>query len=131
MTIDYQAKEMTFVPVEFTPPDVLKGMLALITAPSAAKKVLAPGGQWGFCVTKDAKDEAAGVTVKNVLPSSPAAAAGLKAGDRILTIDGRWTDSVVDCFHAASFVKPGGAARLVVLRGDKELQLTVKVLPGL
>jgi predicted metalloprotease with PDZ domain len=131
MTIDYKAKEMTFVPVDFTPPDVLKGMIAMVLSGSPKKKVLAPAAQWGFSVSKEAKDEDAGVTVKEVLAGSPAASAGLKAGDRLLTLEGRWTDTVADCYLAATFVRPGTAARLVILREGKEMELTVKVLPGL
>ena len=66
-----------------------------------------------------------------MLAGSPAAAAGLKAGDRLLTLEGRWTDTVADCYLAASFVQPGTSARLVVLRGGKEMELTVKVASGL
>jgi len=130
MTIDYQAKEMTFVPVDFTPPDAIKGMMAFMKNPGQNKKVLAPAGQWGFSVAKDTGDEAAGVTVKEVFPSSAAAQAGLKAGDRLLRIDGRWTDSVVDCYQAASLVRPGTAARLTLLRDGKEVEMTVKVGTG-
>ena len=61
---------------------------------------------------------------------SPAAAGGLKVGDRILTLEGRWTDSVADCYRAASYVRAGTAARLVVLRDGKEVELTVKVAAG-
>jgi hypothetical protein len=131
MTIDYQAKEMTFVPVDYTPPDVTKGMMALLSNPGKNKKVLAPAGQWGFSVAKDAGDEEPGVMVKDVLPGSPVASAGLKAGDRLLSIEGRWTDSVTDCYQVASVVKPGTAARVVVLREGKELSLKVVVAPGL
>ena len=129
-TIDYQAKEMTFTPVKFTPPDVTKSMFAIFSG-SAPKRILAPAGQWGFSVTKDAKDMEAGVTVKEVLPGSPAAVAGLKAGDRLLTLDGRWTDAVADCYQAAVHVRPGMTAQLTVLRDGKEVELTVKVQAGL
>jgi hypothetical protein len=132
VTIDYQAKEMTFVPVNFTPPDALKNMMAKMSSSGAPKKaVLAPAGQWGFTVAKDAKDEEAGVTVEHVVAGSAVAKAGLKAGDRLLTIDGRWTDSVVDCFAAAASVRPGTGARVVVRRDGKEMELTVQVQPGL
>jgi hypothetical protein len=129
-TIDYQAKEMTFTPVNFTPPNVTKAMFAVLNG-TLPKKVLAPAGQWGFSVVKDAKDMDPGVTVQEVLPDSPAQAAGLQAGDRLLTLDGRWTDSVADCYVAAGFVLPGTAARLTVLRDGKEMELTVKVRAGL
>ena len=129
-TIDYQAKEMTFVPVDFRPPDIMKGMMAFMTNPSKLKKVLAPAGQWGFSITKEATDDMPGVNVKEVLPGSPAALGGLKSGDRLLSLQGRWTDSVVDCYQAASFVRPGQEARLMIQRDGKEVELTVKVAHG-
>jgi PDZ domain/Aspartyl protease len=130
MTIDYQTKEMTFVPVNFTPPDILKGMLAMLNNAGKQKNVLAPLALWGFNVGENS-EPAAGVTVRDVLPGSPASEAGLKVGDRLLSLQGRWTDSVADCYLAVSFVRPGTAARMVVLREGKEIELTVKVVPGL
>jgi len=131
VTIDYQAKEMTFVPVKFTPPDVLSAIEALQKGGGPKTKVVAPAGQWGFSVSKDPKDEQPGVTVEHVVAGSPAAAAGLRVGDRLLTLEGRWTDSVADCFVAAANVQPGQAARLVVLRDGKEVELRVRVQAGL
>ena len=45
--------------------------------------------------------------IKEVLPGGAAAVAGLQANDRLLTLDDRWTDSLTDCYTAASYVKPG------------------------
>src|SRR5262249_14867781 len=73
MTIDYQAKEMTSVPVNFPPPDVMKGMMKLMTSGGPKQKVIAPAGQWGFRVAKGANDEDPGVTVQEVLAGGPAA----------------------------------------------------------
>ena len=132
LTIDYQKKEMTFVPNNFEPPDVMaKIMKALNRDKDAKPPVVAPAGQWGFRVAKEAADETAGVEVKLVLPGSAAAAAGLKAGDRLLTLDGRWTDTVVDCYQAASHVRAGSRAVLAVRRGGKEMELKILVAPGL
>src|SRR5262249_38214485 len=125
MTIDYQAKEMTFVPVNFQPPDVMTKMIGVVLGGPAKKRVVAPAGQWGFSVRKDTEDTEPGVNVTKVLDGSAAAAAGLKSGDRLLTLDGRWTDSVADCYAAASRVRPGAEARLVVKRDGKEVELTV------
>jgi S1-C subfamily serine protease len=55
----------------------------------------------------------------------------MKAGDRILTLDGRWTDSLRDLYDAAGFVKPGTAANVVILRDGKEKELTIKPTSGL
>jgi membrane-associated protease RseP (regulator of RpoE activity) len=135
MTIDYQAKEMTFVPNGFDPPDAVEDMMATVTAllskDKPEPKVLSASARWGMAVSKDSDDEDAGVIIKKVMPNSPAAAAGLKAGDRLLTLDDRWTDSVADTYEAASHVKPGTAVKVVVKRDGKEQELTVKPSAGL
>src|SRR5262249_20248062 len=71
------------------------------------------------------------VTVKDVLPGSAAAAAGLKAGDRLLTLDGRWTDTLVDLYTAAGYVKAGTTVAVSGRRGGKEIGLRVKPTAGL
>ena len=108
MTVDYQKKELTLVPNGFKPTDVMEALTAKILGASQASKdpaVLSPAAVWGFTLSdKDADDEDAGMTVKNVLVGGAAATGGLKAGDRVLTIDGRWTDTLADTFQAASMV---------------------------
>ena len=52
----------------------------------------------------------------------------MKAGDRLLTLDGRWTDTLVDLYTAAGYVKPGATVAVVVKRDGKEI--TLKVKPG-
>jgi hypothetical protein len=135
MTIDYQKKEITLVPNGNVPGDAMQGLMNKLMAGSSGKKadptILAPAGVWGFTVDKPKDDEDAGVKVTEVLAKSPAAAGGLKEGDRLLTLDGRWTDSVSDTFLAASAVKPGKAVTLVVKRDGKEVKLTVTPAKGL
>jgi hypothetical protein len=132
VTIDYQKRELTLVPTEFRPPDLMKKMTAMLLDPNRGKtKVIAPAGVWGFRADKDRGDEAPGVPVKEVYPEGPAARAGLKVGDRLLTLDDRWTDSVADLFTAASLVRPGTTASLRVRRGDEELMLAVRPKEGL
>jgi S1-C subfamily serine protease len=93
--------------------------------------VVAPAAQWGLIVTKESGDDKPGVTIKEVRPGTPAAAAGLKAGDRLLTLDSRWTDSVAECFAAASQIKAGTAVPAVIKRDGKEMEVTVKPAAGL
>lgn len=132
MTLDYQDKTMTFVPVKYDPPDMMQTIMKLVLGGrSKEKKVVAPGGLLGILVEKEAEDEEAGVNVKSVLEDGPAAKAGFQAGDRLLTLDSRWTDSVVDCYYAASRLKPGQTARAVVSRKGKEVELKVTVGAGL
>lgn len=132
-TVDYQKRELTFTPNGYVPGDVMKGMMERLMAPKGKQepRILAPAAAWGFSVDeKDSADESPGVTVKEVAAGSPAAAGGLKAGDRLLTLDGRWTDTLSDTFSAASFVKPGSPAVLTVKRDGKEVKLTVKPAKG-
>ena len=132
MTLDYQTKTVTLVPNGFKPPDVMKAMMDAIMASAAAEpKMLAPAAQWGMIAVKEASDKEDGVTIKTVLSGSAAAAAGLKSGDRLLTLDGRWTDSLVDLYTAAGYVKPGETAPVQIKRGGKELTLQVKPVAGL
>jgi len=136
MTVDYKNQEMTFVPSGYKPGDVMQDLMQTVMGSfnSGGKpqpKVAAPAGLWGLELAKDRSDEDAGVDVKAVLTGGPAADAGLKAGDRILTVDGRWTDSLADAYQAAGFVKPGKKAEVVVKRGGKEVKLTVSPKTGL
>ena len=52
----------------------------------------------------------------------------LPSGDRLLTLDGRWTDTLVDLYAAAGSIEPGKAVTLSVKRGKKDIELKVK--PG-
>ena len=86
----------------------------------------------GGCAVEKAKgDDAAGVTSTRCLAGSAAAKAGLKPGDRLLTLDGRWTDNITDCYQAAEGIKPGQAVELQLLRDGKTVKLTVTPAAGL
>jgi membrane-associated protease RseP (regulator of RpoE activity) len=134
MTVDYQAKELTFAPNGYQPADVMESMMKMLLGPrdnEGKPKIVAAAGQWGIIVEKDMKDEDAGVTIKTVMDGSAAAKAGLKTGDRLLTIDGRWTDSVGDAYQAAGYIKPGKTAPVIIKRDGKEMKLTVTPTSGL
>lgn len=134
MSIDYEKKLLTFEPNTYQPGDVMKDMLKRFEAPSSvrnAPKILAASGLLGIRVDKDKDDDADGVAVKAVIPETPAAAAGFKVGDRLLTLDGRWTDTVNDCYLAASYLRVGTPAVAVVLRDGKKVRLNVTLCPGL
>lgn len=133
MTLDYEKKTMTFLPGNYEPPDVMKSLMNAVMGMARGAgeaKVLSPGGQWGMAVTKDKDDKKDGVTVKEVLSGGAAAKAGLKAGDRLLTLDGRWTDSVAETYLAASLVKAGDEVVVKVSRDGKEQELRVKPTAG-
>lgn len=134
LTLDYQTKEMTLTPTGYKPGDYLADLTGRLTAAAAggsAPKVFAPAGLWGLTVEKPADDAAAGVVVRSVSAGGPADKGGLKTGDRLLTLDGRWTDSAADVALAAGFVKPGRAAEVVFTRGGREMTVTVTPVDGL
>lgn len=134
MSLDYQAQRLTFVPNGYNPPDVMKAIMDAVMAMAGDKpkppKVLTPAAQWGVLLNKDEKDLDEGITIQEVLPGSAAAQAGLQAGDRLLTLDGRWTDSLADAYQAAGHIKPGRSAVVVVRRAGRELELTVMPQSG-
>ncbi len=134
MTIDYQAKEMTFVPVDFKPTNIFESLMGIMMADPAernAPKILAPAAQWGLIADKGTQDDDPGIDVRQVLKGGAAAKAGVQAGDRLITLDGRWTDTVVDLYEAASHVKPGKTVPLVIKRDGKEMTFKVTPTAGL
>ena len=84
-TIDYQVNEMTFEPVDFQIRDLLRELPDRLAGPKTARRrVLAPPAGSGGCgwASPTGGIESPGVPVAEVLPGSPAARAGLKAGRR-------------------------------------------------
>jgi hypothetical protein len=132
MTVDYQKGEMRLVPNGYKPGDYMKDIMSRLQSMSGpqAPPVLAPAGAWGLDVSKSSGDDEAGVTITTVLPGSPADKAGVKVGDRLLTLDGRWTDTLADTYRATSFVKPGRAAALELKRDGKPVTATVTPVVG-
>jgi hypothetical protein len=135
MTIDYKAKTLTLSPSSYKPPDVMKALnnvlTGLIFSTTSPARPIAPAAQWGVSASKASGDEEAGVDVKSVVQGSAAARAGLKAGDRLLTLDGRWTDSMEDLYDAAGHVKAGTTVVVRVKRGGKEMELKVTPASGM
>jgi PDZ domain/Aspartyl protease len=130
-TIDYQAKLMTLEPVDFTVRDILKELPDRLAGPKVARsRVLAPSGLWGLTLG-DPVDAGTGVAIKTVRPGSPADLAGLKPGDVLTALDGRWTSNTADAYVAANGATPGQAVEAVVLRDGKELKLQVKPVGGI
>jgi hypothetical protein len=134
-TFDYEAQQMTFETVEYrgAGSDLTEMLMALMMErnPKPTRKVQSPGAVWGFQVSKDKSDTEPGIDVETVLASSAAAEAGLKPGDRLLELDGTWTESVEDCFRAAEGVSAGQAVQMKIRRGGKEMALTITPRHGL
>ena len=131
-TIDYQARQMTFEPVDYEVRDLLKSLPDRLMGPKVAKhRVLAPLGLWGIRLGAPTGGiDAPGVPIAAVVAGSPADKGGLKPGDVITTLDGRWTASIADVFAAAADAEPGRAADVVILRDGKEMTLSVTPAEG-
>lgn len=132
-TIDYQAKTMSFEPVNASVRNLMRDLADRLAGPRVARhRVLAPSGLWGVTVDDPAAGlDAPGVPIIGVLADSPAAQAGLKPGDVLTTLDGRWTTSINDAFAAAAAAQPGREVAVIVLRDGKELTLTVRPVEGI
>jgi hypothetical protein len=131
-TIDYQAHQMSFEPVDYQVRDLLKELPDRMLGPKVARRrVLAPSGLWGIRLGEPTGGlDAPGVPIAQVEADSPAAKGGLRPGDVITTLDGCWTASAADVFEAAADVEPGRAAAVVILRDGKEMIVTVTPVDG-
>ncbi|HEX4589891.1 MAG TPA: aspartyl protease family protein [Gemmataceae bacterium] len=132
-TIDYQTKTLTFVPSGYQPGDVMQMMMATLLQPrkkGSAPLIVGAAAQWGLRVEKADDDDEAGVIVAQVFSGGAAAKAGIRAGDRLLTLDGRWTDTVADCYQAAKEIQAGQHVNVLLRRNGKEIRLTVAPAPG-
>jgi serine protease Do len=69
-----------------------------------------------------------GVILSDVLPNSPAMAAGLHVGDLLLTVDGRLADSVPYVSFRLMSVDASAKVHLEVLRDNQKLAFDVPVL---
>ena len=129
-TIDYQTKSMTFEPVDFQVRNLLKDLPERMAGPKVAKRrILAPTGIWGITLG-EAVGDGLGVTVVTVRAGSPAASAGLRPGDIITTMDGRWTTTPADIYAATAALDAPGPVEVRIRRDNSDLRLTVQPVAG-
>ncbi len=130
-TIDYQAKVMTFTPNKFAVRNLMEDLPARLAGPKVARtRVLAPTALWGLTLG-DPDGSGRGVAIRTVRPGSPAEAAGLKAGDLLTTLDGRWTTTAADAYAAAHGAAPARPSEAIVLRDGQELKFSVRPVDGI
>jgi hypothetical protein len=77
------------------------------------------------------EDEKDTVRVKTVLPGSPAASAGLQAGDRINRFQGQLVRSVADVLRPAAKLAPEETATFIITRDGQTQSLRIKAGKGL
>jgi len=68
-----------------------------------------------------------GVTIANVIPGTPAEAAGLKVGDTVISVDGKPVKNGDDLVSDIAGRKPGSKVTLGYIRNGKKEEATVTV----
>ena len=86
-----------------------------------------PGGEpdRGGVGRAAADDGRPGATVAEVLPASPAEAAGVEPGDRVLAVDGRPVATEAEMMLLRTRLRPGEPVAYRLARGDREIELTL------
>jgi Do/DeqQ family serine protease len=102
---------------------------AALTTGRIARPTLGIGGQ---DVTADIArarglERIGGVIVSTVAPDSPAAAAGIKAGDVILKMNGRDVNDIQDLRFRLATMSVGGKVKLTMVRGKEASDVEVEL----
>ena len=120
---------MSFEPVDYDQRDLMKD---LPCAAGGAEDRQTSGTRAGalFGMRVKAVDDRRGVRVVDVASGSPAEDAGLKPGDLLTALDGRWTTSVADAYLAAATLAPGRPIEAKIVRDQSERTLTVTPQDG-
>lgn len=133
MTLDYRDQTLTMEPGTYQPPDVMmemmKGLFGNEGTTKDSVKVVAPGALLGI-VAGENGENGSGLAVSSVLEGTPAAKAGLRSGDRLVTVSGRWTDTKGDFLQAASHLKPGISVIFEVKREGQIIKVPVVPVSG-
>jgi serine protease Do len=102
------------------PSQIAEGVVAALEAHGHLDR-----GWLGVAVSSD--DTQDGVQVTAVEPNGPAARAGLRSGDRILSVDGHSVSTGLGLIRAVAEIHPGRSARLTVARRGRSLSEIVVV----
>jgi hypothetical protein len=143
IVFDFTRDKMTWTPLNYTPPapqglmskgsapgglDALGSMMKLMGS-FLGKKAEAQVKPRGFLGVGLA-DVNGGIEVKEVLANSPAARAGLKAGDRITRFQGKAVQSRQQMEKVAAGLAAGQSARIQLSRAGTVQEITVKLGEG-
>ncbi len=96
--------------------------IQMVTLTPDVQRELANTADFPFTVSADA-----GVLVTNVIQGSPAARAGLQAGDVITTVAGQSVKDAAEIQKLVSQQEVGGEVSLQVQRGDRPVSLTARL----
>ena len=84
---------------------------------------LAEGPYLGVGLEKKEKE----VGISQIFTGSPASEAGLKVGDKIISIDGKGVEELQDVISRIRFSKPGDDLDFKIIRDGKEVPVEVKI----
>lgn len=147
MDFDYTKKQMLWTPLrsEPMPPqplladkkgkastggmDMMVGLVRVLTFFAGIGPPPAPLPRGFFGFELEAKDKV--VTVSRVLAKSPAAEAGLKVGDRILTVENVEINAVADAVMQASKLTAGKTLTLAIERDKQKHEIKITAGQGL
>mgnify|MGYP000417854876 CR=1 FL=1 len=141
---DFTADKLVWTKLDFAPPKMVgigkkgdsqgglesMGDMMKVLAPLLGMKPnfeVKPRGYLGVLLG-DGKEE---LTVKAVVPDSPAEKAGLKAGDRIVGVGAKTTDTADKLMEQVGKTPEGEKLTLKVKQGDDTKTLTVQLGKGL
>jgi hypothetical protein len=151
--IDFTQPTMTWTKLSYEPPSpqslnelvgnkplappknlaAMEGLAKLASRlfPRQAEDPVVPRGFFGM----ELSDDLNGARVQAVLPQSPAAQGGLRAGDRITHValpkaEPQAVRSVADVLQRVANVTPGDVVRLTVVRGGKTVAVAVRAGKG-
>ncbi|HYG74094.1 MAG TPA: M28 family peptidase [Planctomycetota bacterium] len=115
-------------PVAEAVADLARKLLFEIADNKTRPEFIAQSAQGFLGVSPDnSKKDAKGYLVGQVVPDSPAAQAGIKAGDLITNINGQHLSNAMDLNIGLIDFSPGDSVDLTGRRGDETLQFKVKL----
>jgi len=124
-TVDYSQKTITLTANNHKPKDALETLMASLTERDRKPPIIAPAAQWGLEVEKQTDDVSPGMVIRRVESGSAAATAKLREGDRLLTIDGQWTDSIEDCYRAVENLPANATYEISIVRNGTSMTLQI------
>ncbi len=144
LEFDFTRDKMRWTRLDFTPPaplpaGVSKGDMSGLEAMAGIMKLASfligprPKSEIvprGFLGVELLELEGA-VTIKGVLPGSPADKAGLKAGDRVSRINDKNVADLDEARRYASRVRGGHTLRFTVVRGLERREIAIRAVEGL
>jgi hypothetical protein len=143
---DFTTDKLVFTPLNFTPPPVVRlggkggGAPGGLEAVGNIMQMLGPllgGGKSNFDIMPrgflgaEVAEKDDSLFIKQVLKDSPADAAGVKPGDKVISAQGKTVAATADLLKYVAKLKPGESLTLQVERDGKTLNLKAELGKGL